>query len=242
MKTAEYSIDILFIEEDAYERKIFIDFFSGLSEPFQITTALSLKHAKNLMKRRNFEIVIAEINFIDGHIFDVMKQNAGIPFVIITARGYEELAVLALKSGAVEYLVKDVEKVYLKRLPAIINKILQNKRLEQIKKIISFGFREIEKGIAILDREGYLLFANPVFLDHSNIKGTYFRHTIQSLLSNRAKVLADKLSEIIRSEPISNLTFSISPTEGADTIDFTIAPAIVGEGPDDRIGYILLGY
>ncbi len=53
------------------------------------------------------------------------------PLVMITAAGDEQIAVQALKLGASDYVVKDVNLVFLELLPAAIEQALARQRLEE---------------------------------------------------------------------------------------------------------------
>lgn len=52
--------------------------------------------------------------------FDLFDALQKIPFIIATGAGDEELAVQAMKKGAYDYLVKDMERNYLKTLDVTI--------------------------------------------------------------------------------------------------------------------------
>ena len=56
------------------------------------------------------------------------------PIIMITGTGNERLAVEALKLGASDYIVKDVAQGYLDLLPAVISKVLEQRRLAEAKR------------------------------------------------------------------------------------------------------------
>ncbi|MBN1872849.1 MAG: response regulator [Anaerolineae bacterium] len=51
------------------------------------------------------------------------------PMIMVTGTGNEQLAVEAMKLGASDYVVKDVDGGYLNLLPAVIDRVLQKRRL-----------------------------------------------------------------------------------------------------------------
>ena len=55
------------------------------------------------------------------------------PTIMLTSSGSEEIAVEALKLGASDYIVKDVEGGFLLLLPSVIDNVLRMKRLEEEK-------------------------------------------------------------------------------------------------------------
>lgn len=56
------------------------------------------------------------------------------PTVMITGAGSERLAVKAMKLGARDYMVKDVEGVFLELLPAVLEQVLEGQRLIEEKR------------------------------------------------------------------------------------------------------------
>lgn len=51
------------------------------------------------------------------------------PIIMLTGQGSEPVAVEALKSGAADYVVKDVEGQYIRLLPAIIERVLHQRQI-----------------------------------------------------------------------------------------------------------------
>ncbi|HDQ73986.1 MAG TPA: hybrid sensor histidine kinase/response regulator [Chloroflexi bacterium] len=56
------------------------------------------------------------------------------PIVMITGNGSEQIAVEAMKRGASDYIVKDIEGGYLDLLPTVIKRALEQKRLREAKR------------------------------------------------------------------------------------------------------------
>ncbi len=56
------------------------------------------------------------------------------PMIMVTGSGNESIAVEAMKSGASDYIVKDVDGGYLELLPAVIEKALRQHRLAEEKR------------------------------------------------------------------------------------------------------------
>lgn len=56
------------------------------------------------------------------------------PTIMVTGAGNEKIAVEAMKLGARDYVVKDVEGAYLELLPSVIEQVLQQQRLVEEKR------------------------------------------------------------------------------------------------------------
>jgi two-component system sporulation sensor kinase A len=78
--------------------------------PFEVDTALSVDEALNKMKEKEYDAVVSDYQMPgkDGLEFlrQLRKKGNGIPFIIFTGRGREEVAIKALNYGADRYLNK----------------------------------------------------------------------------------------------------------------------------------------
>jgi FixJ family two-component response regulator len=89
-----------------------------------------------------FEAHPCDVLFVDHRLpgcsgLDIIRQLAadGVlpPTVMVTGAGDEQVAVEAIKLGASDYIVKDVEGGYLELMPLVVEKILNQKQLEDAK-------------------------------------------------------------------------------------------------------------
>lgn len=123
----------------------------------------------------HYDLVLTDNNMpvCDGLtvIRTLAEQNDAPPVIMVTGNGNETTAVEALKLGAIDYIVKDVDMGYLELLPMVIEKALQKRQMIQEREQMFIAIRESEEryrrlvdlspdGIAIHSSEG-LLFMNP---------------------------------------------------------------------------------
>lgn len=101
----------------------------------------------------------------------LVKEGRLLPTIMVTGQGNEEIAVEALKLGASDYVVKDVEMKYLDLLPVIIERVRFQQQLIRERQEMVEGMRESEEryrklveispeGIA-LHQGGAIAFINP---------------------------------------------------------------------------------
>ncbi len=127
------------------------------------------------------EVSVYDLLIIDYHMprcggMDVIRRlssrGAHPPAIMVTGEGNEEVAVEALKLGAADYIVKDVEMKYLDLLPAVIDKVMSKQQLVRERQQMFEEVRESEEryrklvelspdGIA-LHVDGKFVFVNPV--------------------------------------------------------------------------------
>lgn len=76
--------------------------------------------AKQALKKETFDLCLTDMRLPDGDGLDIVNfiqaQYPGLPVAVITAYGNVEAAVLALKSGAFDYVSKPVDLDLLRRL------------------------------------------------------------------------------------------------------------------------------
>ena len=98
------------------------------------------------------------------------------PTIMVTGTGSEQIAVEAMKLGARDYVVKDVEGGYLDLLPVVIEHVLQQQHIAEEKQWAESKLQEAErrfrtlldnvKLVAVgLDQEGDVAYANPYLLE-----------------------------------------------------------------------------
>ncbi len=104
-------------------------------------------------------------------IRELAKKGALPPTIMVTGQGNEEIAVEALKLGASDYVVKDVDMKYLDLLPVIIERVRFQQQIMLERQMMVDSMRESEEryrklveispeGIA-LHQDGAVTFMNP---------------------------------------------------------------------------------
>jgi PAS domain S-box-containing protein len=92
------------------------------------------------------------------------------PMIMITGTGDERVAVEAMKLGAGDYIVKDVEGGYLELLPSVIEKVFQQRRAAAEKQSAEDALRESEEkfrnlaeqspNMIFINKQGKIVYAN----------------------------------------------------------------------------------
>ena len=154
-------IIVLLVEDEESHAELIRRVFEERNPSWRIDHAASIKYAIKWLdaniKKFPF-LVISDYNLPDGTGLELAKnakvpEEVGFPLIILTGLGSEKLAVQALKSGVMDYVVKDTEDINLLPRTAIHairkwNLIMERKNIEdELGKCID----ELEESTSNLD-------------------------------------------------------------------------------------------
>jgi len=111
---AENLVNILLIEDEDPHAELIQRAFEGLGSHIQIRRAKSLVEARAQMLIREPSLIIADWRLPDGESMELLPNqhdHLTIPIILMTSYGNERIAVEALKSGALDYVVKSPESM-----------------------------------------------------------------------------------------------------------------------------------
>ena len=89
----------------------------------------------------------------------IAAEGALPPMIMVTGTGDEEIAVEAMKLGAGDYIVKDVDGGYLELLPTVVEQVLQQRRLAEEKKRAVEALEQRNRDLTLLNNLGQSLTA-----------------------------------------------------------------------------------
>ena len=152
---------ILLVEDEEAHAELIRRVFKEKNPSWQIEHAASIKDAIKWLEvniKKSPFLVISDYHLPDGTGLELAKkakvpEEVGFPLIILTGVGSEKLAVKALKSGVMDYVVKDAEDISLLPRTAthVIRKwnlIMERKNIEnELGKYID----ELEDSISNLD-------------------------------------------------------------------------------------------
>jgi len=154
---------VLLVEDDAIDQLAFKRSVREQGSPYEYEVAGSVAEARDLLSRNRYDAVITDYALGDGTAFDVIELARGIPLVFTTGAGDEEVAVRAMKSGADDYLVKDHERTYLKKLPVTVENAIRRHRAEEQVRKLTRAVEQSPATVVITDTEGHIEYVNPKF-------------------------------------------------------------------------------
>ena len=140
-------IKILLVEDNASHIRAIERAFSATAV-FESVGSLAEFHRK--IKIASPDVVLMDLNLSDGSAIDVLKaiSEPVYPLLVMTSHGNEEMAVTAMKAGALDYVVKSPESFV--AMPQIVQRAMREWRLVQDKK---------QAEVALVEREHQLRIA-----------------------------------------------------------------------------------
>jgi DNA-binding response OmpR family regulator len=238
MAGIDKKINVLVVEEDAGEITAFENFFKSLGSLYRYTVSTSVANAVRQLKIKRFDAVISELSFIDGSVFHLLPLARRTPFIVITAKGDEELAVKAIQKGAAEYLLRDVERNYLKVLPSMLIRAARHKRNEMLIDIFLGALNNIDKGVCVFKPQGEIIFANKSFCQVFDFKTNYYLRDIKELLDEHEITLEPDLKKHLEEKEAEESCFLFQNPQKGQKGSLRLVP--VDNRCDGLLGYVCL--
>ncbi len=137
---------LLLVEDDKIDQMAFKRFASKNNFPYGFDISGSVTAAKKILKSKKYDVIVSDFSLGDGTAFDLLKYIKDTPVIITTGLGNERVAVEAMKLGAYDYLIKDMEGLYFNLLPITVSNTI--KRFEAEQKL-----KEYHKNLEVLVSE-----------------------------------------------------------------------------------------
>ncbi len=119
---------------------------------FRVESTGSIEKARDLLKERNYEVVLLDIRLSDGDGLNILREFSSAvssKFIVITGFGDVQTAVEAMKAGATDFLQKPFS---FEILEVSIKKAIKEKRLEEENKALRNFLFEREGDIFLESR------------------------------------------------------------------------------------------
>ncbi|MBU3949737.1 MAG: PAS domain S-box protein [Proteobacteria bacterium] len=171
-------IRILYIDDYQLDRELVKDVLEKEHGGFEVTEASNKQEFEALLKNSEFDVVLSDFNiagFEGLQVIDfVHAHDLGIPVIIVTGTGSEEIAVKALKQGAADYVIKRPR--HIQKLPQTIfavieNKLLRDQRQKDRSALMESGkkyrmlFENMAQGVFYQSADGIVIDCNQSALD-----------------------------------------------------------------------------
>lgn len=156
---------ILLVEDDELDQMAFKRLVEGENLQYDYKIAGSASDAQNILKCEQFDVIICDYLLGDGTGFDILDSVGNTPFILVTGTGDEEVAVKAWRAGACDYLMKDLERNYLKTVPITVENVISHKRTEEKLQLLWRAVMSTDDSVYITDMQDRIIFVNRAFCE-----------------------------------------------------------------------------
>jgi len=136
-------LNILIVEDDASHAAAIKRALKSSDIVAELTVVSTLQAFRNYIDLRNPDVAIMDLNLPDGRAVEVLTSPAdenAFPILLMTSYGNEQVAVEAIKAGALDYIVKSPEAFM--SLAGTIERAIREWNLLQEKKRMETQLRE----------------------------------------------------------------------------------------------------
>lgn len=170
------AVKILVVEDDDIDSLAFKRAVKQYHIQTDVTIAKSFSEAKEHIESSEFDIIFTDYYLDDATAKDVIAISGSTPVLVATGTNDLQIAVDILKEGAYDFLVKDIDRSYLRVLPYTIEKVLEKRAAIEDQRILSSVVTNILDSLVIIDSNSKIIFVNPSFCktygySDSEIKG-----------------------------------------------------------------------
>jgi len=154
---------ILLIEDEKIYRMAFKRLIDEEKLPYDYIEATSVAEAQSILESQKFDIIIADYSLGDGTAFDVLGLVNDAPVIFVTGVGDEKVAIKAWKAGAYDYLIKDIQRNYLKAIPITIENAINHKKVKEQVQLLSAAVMSTNDSVYLTDMDNSIIFVNSAF-------------------------------------------------------------------------------
>jgi len=197
---------ILLVEDDQVDQLAFKRFVERENLPYNYVVAGSVSEARDALTATQFDAALIDYLLGDGTAFDLFDEVKNAPIIVITGSGDEEIAVQAMKAGAYDYMVKDLEGNYLKTLPVTVGNAISRKRAEEELRRYQEHLEElVEERTAELTRANEQLVVEIAERKRAEKELKKYSERLKETVEERTQELRESQERLIRQEKLAVL-------------------------------------
>lgn len=152
-------IHILYIEDEISSARLFQKKMTRAG--YIVDIARDGAEGLMMAKSKSYDVVAVDQKIPIHNGIEVIRELAAGgslgPTIMVTANGDEKIAVEAMKLGASDYLIKDVDGGYLTLLPSIIERVLEKQGLIEERQEALAALEQRNRNLKRLNRVGQVL-------------------------------------------------------------------------------------
>lgn len=156
---------VLIVEDEPAHAEAIRRYLINAGDECNVIVASSIEEFNNIVKVVRPDIVIADINLPDGDAFSLLSSDMEShpwPVLVMTSFGDEETAVKAIKSGAIDYIVKSPEAF--RNITHVVKRNLREwrsiQKIRETEQRFRILFETMDQGVIYMDTSGRITAAN----------------------------------------------------------------------------------
>jgi two-component system cell cycle sensor histidine kinase/response regulator CckA len=242
-------VHILLAEDEEAHAELIRRAFKSRAPSVHLTVASNLEEARTLQAKHPTDLIIADLFLPDGRGTELLPGEGvpgHFPVVIMTSHGDEQVAVEAMKAGAIDYIVKSpaiiadmphIAERALREWRHIVERRLADEALKESEEKLRLIFERAFDGISIYEelpgRQRRLIDCNEHYAEMAGrSKGELLEITdFASIQRKLEPPRSDEENVRIRSEQLTyqgRFTW-VRPDGKENIIEYSAAPTEVGE-------------
>ncbi|MBU1247701.1 MAG: PAS domain S-box protein, partial [Proteobacteria bacterium] len=186
----EQGYHVLLVEDEEAHAELISMAFSRSGHAFHLTHVDNLEKARQALAEQPPDMILVDWMLPDGKGLDLLKSSPAAekcPFVVMTSHGSEQVAVDALKAGALDYIVKS--PMAFEQMPHAARRAIREWTNIQERRLAEEKYRSIVEdapvGIISTTLDGKILSANPAIAqmygytsgeEGTQVLGNIFQH------------------------------------------------------------------
>jgi signal transduction histidine kinase len=138
------SIKILLIEDNPDHILLTKRILQKANQGYQLDSVSEVKEGLRRIIEESYDLILCDYRLPNSSALDILKQikdkGKDLPFIVITSSGSEKIAVEAMRQGAYDYVVKDLQ--FQDVLPVVIQRSMQRYKANRDKERLEKELRE----------------------------------------------------------------------------------------------------
>ncbi|MGE4291005.1 MAG: response regulator [Desulfovibrio sp.] len=216
---ADEPVNILLIEDESAHAELIQEAFAREGADFRLHVAETVEKARALLDENLPDLVIADWLLPDGNGIEILPPNREeprYPLILMTSQGNEQVAVEALKAGALDYVVKSADTFL--DMPHIARRALREFAQMRRRREAEERFRQMAESISSvfwLGSPSGFIYLSPAF---SQIWGV----PVETALKNPALVF-DAVHPDDRDKLRTALELSLGPGGTPQAVEYRVS-------------------
>ncbi len=173
--------NILYLEDDALDEELIRTMILNEYSKCNIISVSTKKDFTYNLKNSAFDLILADYDLPDFDGFSALKitrkKDPDVPFIFVTGRISEDMAIEAIKAGATDYVFKDKLGKLIPALQRAFKEVNESESIKEIEKklivsnkLFRFIIEESTDGITLVNQKGVIISWNNSMKEITGIK------------------------------------------------------------------------